>query len=585
MPAFKSDKMKKINFAVLFLFLAVSLGAQSLQEAVAKTENERYELAAAEFRKLIAREPANGLNYFYMGENYFGNGDIDSADLFYNKGVEMNATQPLNYVGLGKVLLSKGRIAEAKSQFYKAVTLGANKNAEVLRRIGDAWLATGNKNPDEAIAMANVALKLEPKNARNHILLGDALLEKNPSDGSAPVKSYQMASKLDPKNPEGILREGKLYQRGRNYQLALEFYKKAMALDPNFAPAYREIAELYSLASQPAKSIENWKKYLELNNSDYARYRFMSALFQNRQYEEAISEYEDLKKSNFNNLYLERLAGYSYAELGNKTDSAAYKKGLEAMNRFFDMAGASFKFIPNDYKYRGLLFMRTGNDSLGMKELEKAIGMDSAQAGEIYTELARSAAKDKDYEKAILFFSKKRAADKKSMTNSDYFDFGKAYYFSGLGVLKEVNQEKEVLAKKKKPLTTEIKNKEAQAMKFFESADSAFRDLTMLSPEWPIGYIWRGRTNSILDPKAESDSTKAYYEKFLSVVKPEEKTGTYKNYVVEAYEYLGYYYVIKKNDAKAREYWLMVKELDPGNEKANNYLAPKKPQTNPKAKQ
>jgi lipoprotein NlpI len=47
--------------------------------------------------------------------------------------------------------------------------------------------------------------------------------------------------------------------------------------------------------------------------------------------------------------------------------------------------------------------------------------------------------------------------------------------------------------------------------------------------------------------------------------------------VVEAYEYLGYYYVTKKNDEKAREYWLMVKELDPSNEKANSFLKPKKP--------
>ena len=38
----------------------------------------------------------------------------------------------------------------------------------------------------------------------------------------------------------GALREGKLYQRARNYQLALDYYKKAIELDPNFAPAYRE---------------------------------------------------------------------------------------------------------------------------------------------------------------------------------------------------------------------------------------------------------------------------------------------------------------------------------------------------------
>jgi len=46
------------------------------------------------------------------------------------------------------------------------------------------------------------------------------------------------------------LRAGKLYQRGRNYQLALDLYKKAEGIDPTFAPAYREKAELYHLAGQ-----------------------------------------------------------------------------------------------------------------------------------------------------------------------------------------------------------------------------------------------------------------------------------------------------------------------------------------------
>jgi hypothetical protein len=75
----------------------------------------------------------------------------------------------------------------------------------------------------------------------------------------------------------------------------------------------------------------------------------------------------------------------------------------------------------------------------------------------------------------------------------------------------------------------------------------------------------------------QSDSTKVFYEKVISLVKPEERSGSYKANLVEAYEYLGYYYVTKKDDSKAKEQWLIVKELDPSNEKANNYLNPKKP--------
>lgn len=548
------------------------VNAQNLQDVIKKTTNENFDAAAVDFRQLIAKEPAKGENYFYFGENYFKNEDIDSANIYYNKGVEANATNPLNYVGLGKVLLAKGNVADAKSQFYKAATLGGPKNAEVMRRTAEAWLSTDSKNAEEALALANAAVKLEPKNPENYIILGDAQLEKNPTDGGPPIKSYKMAATLNPKSSRGILREGKLYQRGRNYQLALEKYKEALALDATYAPAYREIAELYYLAGQPAKSIENWKKYLELNNSDQARYRFMTALFANKQYNDAIAEYENLKRSGFSNVYLERIAGYAYAENGNKTDTAAYTKGLKAMNDFFAAAGSNFKYKASDYKYKGLLLLRMGKDSLSKIEMDKAIALDPSAAADINSELAASAMKAKKYDKAVDYYQQKIKADPKSMSNNDYFNLGRAYYYSAGILQNEANTTKDVKLRKKK---------EEEALPIFMKADSAFMKLVELNPTWPVSYTWRGRTNSILDPKAERDSTKAYFEKVIALVKPEERTTTYKSNIIEAYEYLGYYYVTKKDKAKADEAWNAVKAIDPNNEKAKSYFAPPKPVKKP----
>ena len=48
-----------------------------------------------------------------------------------------------------------------------------------------------------------------------------------------------------------------------------------------------------------------------------------------------------------------------------------------------------------------------------------------------------------------------------------------------------------------------------------------------------------------------------------------------KNNVIEAYEYLGYYYVVQKDNAKATEYFNMLKEIDPTNKKATDFF--KKP--------
>ncbi|HWY13419.1 MAG TPA: hypothetical protein VN026_18975 [Bacteroidia bacterium] len=561
----------KTKLSIVALALSVFANAQTLNDIIIKTDNERYEAAAADFVTLISKESAKGENYFYYGENFFKNEDLDNANIQYQKGSEVNATNPLNYVGLGKVLWYRGKDADAKAMFFKAATLGANKNAEVMRKTAEAYIYAPNKNLDEAINLLNNAIKIDPKNPMNYILLGDAQLEKNPTDGSGPIKSYQKASELNPKSTLGILREGKLYQRGRNYNLALDFYNKAITVDPTFAPAHREIAEVYMMAGKSSKAIESWKKYLELNNSNDARYRYMTALFYNKQYTDAITEGENLKKGGYDNYTIERLLGWAYGEMGNKNDTTAYSKGLRALNQFFELTKdkPDFKYLPGDYKYRGMLLSKTGKDSIGTLEIEKAIALDPVANCDLYGDIARIWIRIKNYNKSITAFEKK-AACTKGLDGQDYFDLGKAYYFSGGAKQREAATIKDAKLKSAK---------EAEAIPFFVKADTSFSKLIQLKSAFPAGYYWKGRVETYLDPKNELWLSKPYFEKALELAKPEEKTGTYKSNTIEALEYLGYYYFVKNNNKinpDSDKYFNELKALDPANEKAKNYFNPPK---------
>src|SRR4051812_48540261 len=117
--------MKKLILSATVILISIAGFSQTLQEIVYKTTSEHFDNAAAEFRALIAKDPTKGEYYFYYGENFFRRGDADSANIYYAKGAEINATQPLNYVGLGKVLLDKGKVDEAKTQFFKATSIAA----------------------------------------------------------------------------------------------------------------------------------------------------------------------------------------------------------------------------------------------------------------------------------------------------------------------------------------------------------------------------------------------------------------------------------------------------------------------------
>ena len=547
--------MKKITLIAAGLVLANTAFAQTLQDAITKTDNERYAAAASDFRALIAKEAAKGDNYFYYGENFFKKGDLDSANMYYQKGAEVNATYPLNYVGLGKVLWYSGKTADAKTQLFKAATLGANKNTEVMRKTAETYINADNKNLDEAMTLLNAAIKIEPKNAENYLLMGDAMLEKNPTEGGPAIKQYDKFSELNPKSPKGILRAGKLYQRGRNYQLALDLYKKAQDLDPTYAPAYREKAELYHLAGQKANAVESYKKYLELNNSEEARERYAAFVFNNKQYADAISEIEKLQSAGNSNLYLDRYLGYSYAELGNKTDTAAYRKGLNAISKFFEKSSkvANFKYVGTDYKYKGILLSKTGKDSLGILEMEKAAQVDPKLANDVTREIAKSYMKAKKYNRAVDTYMRIMNGDPKNLNAQDWYEFGRAYYYDGGAKQRE--------------------KKDMEALDLFVKADTCFSKLTQISPTYAIAYFWRGKANVQQDVKDEKGLAKPHYEKAISLVKPEEKAGLKQN-LIEAYLYLGSHFAFSKEKdlTKAKEYFNLVKELDPANKAATDFF-------------
>lgn len=533
--------MNKFFFTVIGSASIFQLtNAQSLQEAITKTENERFDLAGAEFKQLINKEATKGDNYFYYGENLLKNDKVDSALIMYKKGAEVQPTNGLNFVGIGKVLMMQGKIADANTNLFKAKTL-AGKNANVLVELADAYINAPEaaKNPTQAITILDEALKYDSKNSEAHLLKGDALLDLHPTEGGPAIKEYDEAQKLNPKSPKAVLRQGKLFNRARNYQLALDKYKEAIKIDPTFAPAYIEIAELYHRANQDNNALEAIKKYLELNaNNAYAQGRYASFLYESKQYPDVVKQIEEIQKKDTSDAYLYRLLGYSYDEMGNKTDTAAYTKGYKAINKFFQKtADKNFKYIADDYRHKGSLLSKTGKDSLGVVELQKAIDLDPTKNCELYGEIGKIWMKSKKYDKAIVAYEKLPSCGK-TLTGQNYYDIGRAYYYGP---------------------------------KDFIKADTAFSKLIQSSPAYPLGYFWRGKTNTQIDAKNEKWLAKPFFEKGLELVKPEERVANKSN-VIEACSYLGYYYVKLKDNEKAKPYWTIVKELDPNNEKANAFF-------------
>ncbi len=528
--------MNTKNLVALALLVSSTSFGQTLKEAIQKTDNERFADADTDFRKLIAAEPANGCYQFYFGENFYERGELDSAKVHWTQALKVDQAAPLSYVGAGKTLWINGDAAGAKTQFAKATSMTKNKNAEVLRAIAETYITSETKNLDEAITLLELAIKLDPRNEDGHLLMGDALYLKTPTDGSPAIKSYNKVLEINPKSPRGIVRTAKLYQRAKNFELADQKYKEAQAIDPTYAPAYRENAELYMMFKQSEKAIANWKKYLELNNSTEARFRYATAMFVGKQYCDAITEFENVEKAGLTNFYLERMKAYSLIECTTLADGPT--KGIELLNHYFTIV-PSDKILYTDYKYKGTAYSKLGQDSLAILELEKASALDSKVAVDLAPEIAKLYMKAKKYDKAIEYYTLKEKSI--ALTPGEYLDLGKAYFVGP---------------------------------KNYALADSAFAKLNAVSSTYAAGFFWRARSTYQLDNN-KTYAAKPYYEKVVELVKVEDRaSNSYKAIFVEAAKYLGDYYVTSpaKDPVKAKEYWTMVNTVDPTDKQAKDYL-------------
>ncbi|MFH1005367.1 MAG: tetratricopeptide repeat protein [Bacteroidota bacterium] len=554
--------MKRLSFfflQLLFFFLfpnSLPFGenwggvlAQSLSDAIKLTESEQFEKAADTYKLLIQNELTNGDNYFFYGENYFIQElinssfepiDLDSAQLLYEKGIQKNPGNPINYVGLGKIFWYKENSSEAKKKFYDAVQIisPTNKTASftkkqkalVYLKIAECYTKAKTKDLQEAINLLNKSLQEDPNNPETYILIGDATLEQNPGDATQAIAQYKKAFDLDKKSTKALQRIGQLYGRAKNLSEALRNYQEALKIDPNFAPAYREIAELYYRVNQYDAAITNYKKYLELNNGSIsARVRYSSFLFLSKKYTETVTNIKEIQKQNQDIPFLYRILAYSYFETDN------YADGLTAIEQFFAKTSEK-KILASDYEYYGKLLFKLGKDSLAIEKLKIAIQQDTSKT-ELNGEIGSSYMKMKKYPEAIDNYNKKIKGGQGIDVN-DYYNLGRAYIY-----------------------TTQ-----------FGKADTAFMQIIILRPDISTGYLWRAKANFMIDPKNEKFLAKPFFEEFLNKLKPEEIEKN-KNNVIQSNEYLGFYYFVQKDYAKSKCHWQKVKEMEPSNEKAKKALA------------
>ncbi len=546
--------MNKLKIFSFLLVITASIStAQEIEPVKKAIDGEQYEKAKSMLKTLIKSKPENGKFSFLLGNIYLKQGIEDSAKIAFQKGLTGSDGAKMNYIGLGQIDLNTNNVSSAESNFALATKDIKKKDIEQYIYIAKAYMNADKPDYNKALLYLNKAKEINPTDASLQLAFGDAYYgSKNQNESYA---AYRNAFNTDNSLIRAKMQLGVLLKGAKAYNEAVKSYDNVIATDPNYGPVYRELAETYYYwgSNEPKKfneyiqkALAYYEKYMSL--TDYSltsRMRQADFLILAKDYKALEVVANKMKELDNVNPRILRYLGYSAYENGN-IDVA-----IKSLQDF--MSNPSNKIIARDYMYLGLAKLKKANNTetntvdtsifdAGVADIKKSVEMEITMTNDL-SEIGKKFYEQKKFkEAAVIYEIAVTNPDSKNFL-LDNFYLGNSIYFS--------NTQKDVVKVDSVAL---------------QKADAAFGRVIEASPTTQDAYIFRARTNRLL----ENDEMMAkYYEEYLRVVteKGPEEVAKNKNKFIESYNLLAANYA-NFDKVKAKEYFNKTLALDPTNQYA-----------------
>lgn len=545
--------MKTFKIFSLLLLASASMNAQDVDQASKAIDAEQYEKAKSILKGILNTTPTNGKASFLLGNVYLRQSVEDSAKIYFQKGLAAKEGANLNNIGLGQIDLDNNKITEAKANFTLATATMKKKSIEEYIFIARAYMNASTPDYKAAIEVLNRAKAVNPNDAQLQLALGDAFYgDKNQNEAYV---AYRAAYGTDSSLIRAKMQSGVLLKGARAFNEAVKAYDEVIALNPNYGPVYRELAETYYIWANTdgkkyteniQKSLGFYEKYMSL--TDYSlssRMRHADFLILAKDYKALEIEANKMKELDKVNPRILRYLGYAAFENGN-IDAA-----ITALTDF--TTKSTNKIIARDYFYLAQAKTKKAQGADGMitdkvafddvlSNYKKAIELDEKIANELNA-IGKAYFTKKQYKEAASVFELAIAT-----TASKNFLEDNIYY--GLCVYTE--------NRNKKP---EELDKEAMI-----KADKSLDVVIAATPSYLESYLYKARINNTLENDEVAQVT---YQKFIDlvVVKTPEEIAANKTKLIEAYNNIAAIYA-NTDKPKAVEYFTKTLELDPANKYA-----------------
>lgn len=557
--------MNKLKiFSVALLAVGFSSVAQDLEQAQRAIAVEKFDDAKKILKKLTTENADEGKNFFVLGNLYLKDNIVDSARIYFEKGLAARKNANFNNIGLGQIALDKKDAIKSNELFNRAQSDMRRRDFEEFLYIGRAFLNVDTPNYASALLFLNKAKEIQPNDAQVLLSLGDAYYgDGNVNDA---YSAYRNAYDADNSVLRAKLQLGAITRGSKAFQEAKSAFDNILSIDPNYGPAYRELAETFyvwslndsdNYAPYNKKAIDYYEKYMTM--TDYSldsRMRHADFLILTKDYAALEKEANQMKKLDKVNPRILRYLGYSAYENGNNEET------IKAINEF--LATPNIKPIGRDYLYLGMaktnkaLTLSTPEDSTsvdtvepilfesGVADLLKGVQMDPAMANEL-NDIGKKFFDIKLYNDAAKIYEVATSNPNSRNYLYDNFYLGYALYFGNVNLPE---------GEKINPIVV-------------EKASKAFENVIAVSPTTQDAYIYKARINSLLEDNVEAQAKMVKnYQEFIKVVSEKGVAEMNKpanvTKFVEAYTNMGTHFAAT-NKEKAKGLYEKALVLDPTN--------------------
>lgn len=535
-------------FAASLAVMAMGASAQTHLEGAEYYKADQLENA----KELLQRNLNNAgtdkaVANYYLGRIALDENNLDEAQKYFEAGVQANPSYGYNYYGLGAAALKKGDKKAAEDQFKKGDGMfkkDAAADIAVARAYYDADPVAYAKDIEKRVMKAR---KTNLKDPQIYIFEGD--VEKDKKNVGGAAGKYEMAKSYDANATEAYVKYANLYNMV-NPQYAVAMLKELLSVNPSSALGQRELAIAYYNKKDYADAAREYGTYVKNPNhfkQDEDRYSLL--LFSSQDYQKGYDYATQLLNANPGNFTARRYQFMNAANIESMADQLVPM--AEELLAAHNANPAANKFAPIDYILIADEFNKAKRANEAIAVLQEGIA-EMPDNASFNKQLAMTYLEVNNFSGASDAFEGYIAKTDKPGFN----DFSQQATFSFYaGVENKANDA-------------------AKAEEYFKKTEDYAKKAQEALPEnykpFKIyGDIAMQRAAS--DEEAKSAAFEAYNEA-ANLIEKSEDPSRYARDAKTIYNYLGNYYLDRKDTPKAKEYFNKYLQYDPNNEQYRKFV-------------